>query len=92
MTIAKALLRAKNVGVRNFRNNASKFIKSQQFFIITERGNPTSVLLPYNDILEIVDILEELEDKRTLRTIAEGRRAIKKGAKGILVSKSLKHN
>ncbi len=92
MTIAKALLRAKSIGVRNFRNSASRFIKSNQFFIITERGTPTSVLLPYNDVLEIVDILEELEDKGTLRTIAEGRKAIKKGAKGILVSKALKHN
>jgi hypothetical protein len=85
MTLSKALLRAKSVGVRNFRNGASGFIRSHQFIIVTEHGKPESVLLPYNDMLEIVDILEELEDKETVKTIAEGRRAIKRGARGIPV-------
>jgi len=31
------------------------------------------------------DILEELEDKDIVKTIAEGRRAIKRGVRGILV-------
>jgi PHD/YefM family antitoxin component YafN of YafNO toxin-antitoxin module len=92
MTISNALLRAKSIGVRNFRDGASRFIRRHEFLIITERGAPASVLLPYNDVLEIVDILEELEDRKTVKTIAEGRRAIRKGAKGIPVSKALKRN
>lgn len=92
MTISNALLRAKSIGVRNFRDSASRFIRKHEFLIITERGTPASVLLPYNDILEIVDILEELEDKKIVKTIAEGRRAIRKGAKGILASKVFRHN
>ena len=92
MTISNALLRAKSIGVRNFRDGASRFIRKHEFLIITERGAPASVLLPYNDILEIVDILEELENKKILKTIAEGRRSIHRGAKGILASKALKHN
>jgi PHD/YefM family antitoxin component YafN of YafNO toxin-antitoxin module len=92
MTISNALLRAKSIGVRNFRDGASRFIRRHEFLIITERGAPASVLLPYNDVLEIVDILEELEDRKTVKAIAEGRRAIRKGAKGIPVSKALKRN
>ncbi len=92
MTISNALLRARSVGVRNFRDSASRFIGKHEMLIITEHGNPTSVLLPYNDILEIVDILEELEDKKILKLVAEGRRAIAKGVKGIPVSVSFKRS
>lgn len=87
MTVAKALLKARSVGVRDFRDHASKIIKSHQFYIITDHGRPTRVLLPYNDILEIVDILDELQDKMALKTIAEGRRDIRKGARGVSVAK-----
>ena len=62
MTISNALLKAKSVGVRRFRDGASRFIKKHEFLIITEHGAPESVLVPYNDIMEIVDVLEELED------------------------------
>lgn len=86
MTLSKVLLRAKNVGVRNFRNSVSRFVRNHAFLVITEHGKPESVLMPYNDILEIVDVLEELEDTKTLKTIAEGRRAIRRGAKGVLFS------
>ncbi|OGX28776.1 MAG: hypothetical protein A3F87_01375 [Omnitrophica WOR_2 bacterium RIFCSPLOWO2_12_FULL_51_24] len=88
MTLANALLRAKSIGVRNFRDSASRFIGKHELFIITEHGNPTSVLLPYNDILEIVDILEELKDKEALKLVSEGRRAISKRAKGTSVVSS----
>ena len=92
MTISNALLKAKSIGVRNFRDKASRFIRRHEFLIITEHGSPASVLLPYNDILEIVDVLEELEDRKTVKIIAEGRRAVKKGAKGILALKVFKQN
>ncbi len=92
MTISNVLLKAKSVGVRNFRDSVSRFIGKHEMLIITEHGNPTSVLLPYNDILEIVDILEELEDKKVLKLVADGRRAIGKGVKGTLVSASLKRS
>lgn len=92
MSISKTLLKARSIGIRNFRNSASKFIGKHQFLVITEHGTPASVLLPYNDVLEIVDILEELEDKKTLKAVTAGRRSIKKGAKGILAAKIFKHN
>ena len=86
MTIANALLKARSVGIRNFRNKLSKFIGKHELFIVTEHGQPASVLLPYEDMLEIVDVLDELQDKETLKTILEGRKAIKSGRKGLLAS------
>lgn len=44
------------------------------------------VNLPYSDMLELTDIIDELSDLETIRTISEGRKAIREGSKGILVS------
>ena len=56
------------------------------------QSSPEYALVPYNDIMEIVDVLEELEDSTLLKTIAEGRKAVRRGAKGILFSNVLKQN
>ena len=83
MTIAKALLNARSIGVRKFRDKLSSFINEDALFVITEHGHPVKVLLSYEDMLEIVDVFDELQDKKTLKIVAEGRKAIKKRAKGI---------
>jgi len=90
MTAANAILRARNVGVRKFRNKASRFIKSHKILIITEHGKPTAILMPYSDMLNIIDTLDELRDKNAIETIAEGRKAILAGTKGISVSRVFK--
>ena len=33
-------------------------------------------------MLELLDIIDEIEDRDTLKTVAEGRKAVKAGAKG----------
>ena len=90
MTIARALLKARNIGIRKCRNNLSRLIKKHEFLIITDHNNPESVLVPYNDMLEIVDVLDELQDKKAIEAVAEGRKAIRSGAKGISFSKVFK--
>ncbi len=90
MRFDKALLKAQKIGVRKFRDSISKFIHTHQMFVLTEHGTPTNVLLPYNDALEIVDILDELRDKDTLKAVSSGRASIKRGVKGIPASTVLK--
>ena len=90
MTLAAALLRAPRIGAREFRNKACSFINMGKAYLITEHGHPAGVFLPYEDALELVDIIDEFNDSKALKTIAEGRRAIRKGARGILLSDSLK--
>jgi len=90
MTIARALLKARNIDIRRCRNNLSRLIKKHEFLIITDHNNPESVLVPYNDMLEIVDVLDELQDKKTIKAVAEGRKAIRAGTKGIAVSRVFK--
>ena len=90
MTLGKALLKARTIGVRNFRNKVSKLMRTHEMFVVTEHGSPTSVLLPYEDVLEIVDVLDELQDKGAIKAVARGRKAVRRGVKGVLASKALK--
>ena len=90
MTLGTALLKARTIGVRNFRDKLSGLIHTREMFVVTEYGSPTNMLLPYGDVLEIVDIMDELRDKDVLKAIAQGRRAINRRAKGILASKAFK--
>lgn len=86
MKISNSLLKARHVGIRELKANLSKLLKENTTMVITDHGTPTNVIVSYDDILEIVDILDELMDKTTLRSIQEGRNAIADGSKGVPVS------
>ena len=90
MTLSGALLRAPRVGAREFRNKACAFIKAGKFYLVTEHGKPAGVFMPYEEALELTEIIDELHDKKLLKTIAEGRRAIHRGVKGITLEAALK--
>jgi hypothetical protein len=46
--------------------------------------------MPYDEALELTELLDELHDRELLKTIAEGRRAIRRGVKGIALEQALK--
>ncbi|MBI4352595.1 MAG: type II toxin-antitoxin system prevent-host-death family antitoxin [Candidatus Omnitrophica bacterium] len=86
MTFGTALLHAEHVGVRELREHLSEHLKAQKPLIVTERGNPKSVVIAYQDMLELVEMMDELQDAETLALVQEGRRAYKQGAKLIPVA------
>ena len=86
MTVGGALLNARHIGVRELKAHLSSRLKGRMPLIVTEHGEPTRVILSYRAMLEIVDILDELQDKQALLNIQEGRKAIRDGAKGTPVS------
>lgn len=90
MTFSGALLKAPRIGAREFRNKACTFIKAGKFYLVTEHGKPAGVFMPYEEALELTEIIDELHDKELLKVVAEGRRAIRKGAKGITLKAALK--
>lgn len=90
MTLASILLKAPHIGVRQFKTRLSRFLKARNPLIITERGVPVEVVIPYREALEMVDLIDEATDLETLKAVQEGRDAIKKGAKGILAAKLFK--
>ena len=85
VSIATNLLKAHHIGIRELKEHLST--KSlNKFLVITDRGVPVSVNLPYSDMLELTDILDELADLETIADVQDGRKAIKVGAKGIAIS------
>jgi len=85
MSVATAILKADHIGIRDLKEHLSTKILTKTL-VITERGVPVSVNLPYEDVLELTDLLDELADPETLATVAEGRKAINKGTMGAAVS------
>ena len=85
MSIAISLLKAPHVGIRDLKENLSKFLKKNSPLVITERGEPVDVILPYSEMMDLVDIFEEATDPETLATVLEGKKAVKAGSKGVPV-------
>ena len=86
MTIAGMLLRAPHIGIRELKTNLSRLLKKGDPLIVTERGIPVEVMLPYSDIVEIAELIDEATDLKTLRAVQEGRLAVKRGSRGLSAS------
>ena len=86
MSIATDLLKAPHIGIRDLKEHLS-MEALRELLVITDRGTPVSVNIPYADVLELADIFDELSDLDTLSTIKEAREAIRAGGKGVCVSK-----
>lgn len=87
MTIGTAFLKAEHIGIRELREHLSKELKRDAPLIVTEHGTPKKVILSYRDLLELIDVLDEFRDRELLESIQVGRKAIRKGMKGISVSR-----
>ncbi len=90
MTVTTALLRAKYIGVRDLREHLSKRLKAKGALVVTEHGTPTKVILSYQDVVELIEVLDELQDKAAIQAVQEGRKAVGAGNEGIPVSRLFK--
>ena len=87
MKIAMDLLKADHVGVRDLKTHLSRRLKMDKPLVVTDHSQPVKVIMPYQDMVELLDMLDEMTDEAALAAVQEGRQAIKSGAKGIPVSK-----
>lgn len=91
MTLETALLKAEHIGIRELREHLSERLKRNTPLIVTEHGTPKRVIFSYQDLLELIDILEELRDQELLEIIRQGREATHRGVKGSSVSRLFRH-
>ena len=91
MGLAITLLKAPHVGIRDLKEHLSEFLKKEKPVIVTDHGLPTNVIVSYEEMVELLDIIDELQDKETQKIVAEGRMAIRQGEKGVLITDSFKN-
>lgn len=87
MTVARALLNARYIGVRELREHLSKRLKDKKAIVVTEHGTPTRVILSYQDVVELIEVLDELQDRSAIQAVQEGRKTVQGGTEGIPVSR-----
>jgi antitoxin (DNA-binding transcriptional repressor) of toxin-antitoxin stability system len=68
------LRKTKPVNVREAQAQLSKLIKSKYPSMVLSHGKPVSFLVPYEDMLDLVETLEELKDKKLLGEIEQARK------------------
>lgn len=86
MTLA-AILNADYLGIKEFKEHLCKILKKNKPHIITEYGKPKQFIIPYNEMIEIVEILEEMSDPEFIKEIQTSRKSYKKGKEQVPVNK-----
>ncbi len=79
MSSTSLLRNAKPVNVREAQARLSKLIRSKSPSMVLSHGKPVSFLVPYEDMLDLVETLDELKDKKLLGEIARARTEYGKG-------------
>jgi len=82
VNISSNIMKAEHFGIKDLRSNASSKI-FEKIFVVTTKGKPVSVNLPYSDILNLIDMIDEISDPETLRLVKEHRDALKGSKKCI---------
>ena len=73
------LLRARHVGIRELKNGLSGYISRGEPIVATDRGEPRSILVPYEEMVELVEMIEEASDSGLVAQVREARAAYRRG-------------
>ena len=73
------LRKAKPVNVREAQAQLSKLIRSKSPSMVLSHGKPVSFLVPYEDMLDLVETLDELKDRRLLKELERARTEYTRG-------------
>ena len=79
MSANNLLRKAKPVNVREAQAHLSKLIRSKSPSMVLSHGKPVSFLVPYEDMLDLVETLDELKDKKLLGEIERARKDYAQG-------------
>ncbi len=79
MSTNNLLRKAKPVNVREAQAQLSKLIRSKSPSMVLSHGKPVSFLIPYEDMLDLVETLDELKDKKLLGEIERARKEYAQG-------------
>ncbi|MEK6683611.1 MAG: hypothetical protein AABY46_03030 [Nitrospirota bacterium] len=73
MTAISFLRQSKPVNVREAQATLSRLIRSKKPSLVLSHGKPVSFLVPYEEMLELLERLDDLKDQKLLDEIARAR-------------------
>lgn len=73
MTLSQAIIKAPHVGVRDYKAHLSTYLKNASPQIITIHGKPKKIVIEYNEMIELIDILEEFQTATLTNDIKNAR-------------------
>lgn len=73
MTTKTLLKQARPVNVREAQAHLSRLIRSKTPSLVLSYGKPVSFLVPYEEMLDLLEMLDELKDQKLLEEIARAR-------------------
>jgi antitoxin (DNA-binding transcriptional repressor) of toxin-antitoxin stability system len=73
MRTAALLRKAKPVNVREAQAKLSQLIRAKSPSMVVSHGKPVSFLVPYAEMLDLLDLIDELKNKKLLGEIARAR-------------------
>ncbi len=79
MSPSTLLRKAKPVSVREAQAKLSQLIRLKSPSMVVSHGKPVSFLVPYEDMLDLVEMLDELKDTRLVKEIERARGEYAKG-------------
>jgi len=88
--MAIGLLKSEHVGIRKLRENISRFLRKDKPLIVTDHGSPKKIIISFSDMVELLEIIDEISDPETIKTVMKARGSIPGRSKGIPVSKLFK--
>ncbi|MFH1956895.1 MAG: hypothetical protein ABIJ15_00275 [bacterium] len=88
--MAIGLLKSEYVGIRELRENISRFFSKDKPLIVTDHGSPKKIIISFSDMVELLEIMDEISDPETIAAVMKARGSITAGSKGIPVSKLFK--
>ena len=73
MTARSLLRQSKPVNMREAQATLSRLIRSKKPSLVLSHGKPVSFLVPYEEMLELLERLDDLKDQKLLDEIARAR-------------------
>ncbi|MDD5629799.1 MAG: hypothetical protein PHU21_12085, partial [Elusimicrobia bacterium] len=73
------ILKARHVGVKELKNNLSIIFRTRKPIVATDRGQPAYMLIPYDEMVNLLEMLEESRDQALVSLVQSGRKAYSAG-------------
>lgn len=80
MSAISLIKKSHYIGTRQLRGSLAKVLKSRDSYFVTDHGKPVKAMIPYEVLLELLEIMDELKDKALLKEISQGREEYKQGS------------